>query len=333
VIMHRLVQLVLRDRSRDSSCQALLRGAQLLHTPHRPDDEPWARRHLVNEHARQSEALMANLSPDAPREVAETVFATRLTKALEVAEIADLTRAGLIATEVHDAAHARLGEKHQLVASALLIAGMAFPSDAVRVRLERDLTRFKKEFGLEHINTHAAAMMLSDHYRALDRADEALAVLHEVLEPWRDRPRLAEPAFATAEALTQAYLTAGRAAEAISTLERVVQDKIHVSGPDTRSTLMTMSMLADAYEAAERSDEALKVREHVSDASQRVLGIDHPFTLINAAKLGGTLTKRGQSEEARTLLEETRALAGRVLSEDHWIAALAREALEAIPQD
>lgn len=333
VIMHRLVQRVIRDRSRDSSCQALLRGAKLLYAPDQQDDEPWARRHLVNEHTRQSEALMANLGPDAPRKVIETVFATRLQNALRLSEIADLVRAGLIAVEIHDAALERLGEKHQLVATALQIVGLVFPSDAVRVRLEKDLTRFRDEFGPEHTNTHATANLLSNHYLAVDRADEALAVLREILEPWRDRPRLTEPAFATTEALAKAYLADGRAAEAITTLERVVQDKTHAFGAETKSTLATMSMLADVYEAAERSDEALMAYEHICGTSRRVLGADHPFTLVSAIELGSTLTKHGRFEEARSLLEETQALAIRVLGESHWTTALARDALESIPQD
>ena len=333
VIMHRLVQRVIRDRSRDSSCQALLRAAKLLYTPNRPDDEPWARRHLVNEHARQSEALMANLGPGTTREVIETVLAIRLRNAHDVAEIADLARAGLIAAEVHDAAVTLLGEQHQLAATALQLVGLVMPSDMVRENLELNLARFRDEFGLEHSQTQAAANVLSNQYLVLGLADEALAVLHEVLEPWRDRPRLTVPAFATAEALARAYLATGRAAEAVATLEQVVQDETHVYGAESRTTLMTTSMLADAYEAAGRSDEALKVREHVCDTSRRVLGLDHPFALICASQLGVALTKHGQTEEARTLLRETHALASQVLGERHWTTEFAQTALERIPQD
>ncbi|NGY58209.1 tetratricopeptide repeat protein [Lentzea sp. NEAU-D13] len=276
---------------------------------------------------------MANLGPDAPRKVTETVLATRLKNAQEVGEIADLARAGMIAAEVHDAAVTLLGEQHQLTASALQLVGLVLPSDMVRERLELNLARFRGEFGLEHRNTHAAANVLNNQYLELGLTDEALAVLQEVLEPWRDRPRLTMPAFATAEALARAYLAAGRAAEAITTLEQVVQDATHVFGAESRTTLMTMSMLADAYEAAERSDEALKVREHVCATGRRVLGIDHPFALICASQLGVTLIKHGQTEEAATLLRETHALASQVLGERHWTTEFAQKWLTVIQHD
>lgn len=334
VLMHRLVQRVIRDSGRETGAdqRASARAAALLSQHVRVDGEPWTYRHSGAELVRQVEALMANLTSAATGRTVERTLALRLWAANFLSETANFSRASSIANEVHAEAIARLGEDHHLLAVIRqLIAKVTSnrPQDFSEL-MEKDLARYREELGLEHAATLTTAVLLSRHYLELERPDEAVELLERTLEPWRDRPRDTEMVLGLVDSLGAAYTAAGRPADAIAVLEPGLQAQLPMSGADSKATLHTMSLLAVAYDAVGLSANALSFHEHVYAARRKTLGADHPVALFSADRLAEALIKEGQIDKATRLLEETHAIATEVLGADHELAVLARSTLENI---
>jgi tetratricopeptide (TPR) repeat protein len=337
VIMHRLVQRVIRDRGRESSTDqhSVERAAVLLNEVIPTDDELWASRHFGAELVRQIESLTTNLAPAAADRAFEMTVALRLWTAHFLSETTDLARAGLIARDTHAEAIARLGEGHDLsILARLLVAkAMSNRSEDFLDLMERDLARSREEFGAEHANTLGTAVMLSRHYLEHQRTEEAVDVLEQVLEPWHDRPYDTAMVLGAADSLGSAYVAAGRLTDAITVLERCLQASLLVHGLDSKATTYTMSLLAEAYGLVGRSAEALAFHEHVCGMRRKILGPDHPTTLYSVGKFGIALIKDGQTNRAKALLQHTLALAREVLGEEHQTTIIARTVLAAIQED
>ncbi|MEV6239934.1 tetratricopeptide repeat protein [Lentzea sp. NPDC051838] len=322
VLMHRLVQRVIRDRAAD---QCALTGAALLLSQRAQiEGDPWTYRHFGQELVRQVEALATNITPTTRLPSVEVVLRLRLWASNFLMRTADLARADLIAKEIRAEAVTRLGEKHlfpvlarQIIAQVMLSTRTEDFTDL----LEKDLARLREEFGVEHPNTLTAATLLSSNHRQLGRAEDAIAVL----EPWREDSTLN-----VVRVLARAYLAAGQPEDAIAVLERGLRGKADV---ESGGTLELKVALADAYNAVGRSDEAQRFYEHVRDAYLRLVGPDHPLSIVSASRLGITLLTHGQYDRARQVLEETHAIATKVLGADHQTTVLTRTALEAIRQD
>lgn len=335
VLMHRLVQRVVRDRFGKTGDDQIVieRGARLLCARAQFDGEAWAHRQFGNELVRQIEALSANTSAEAPRPTLEMVLTARLWAANFLADTANFTSASLIAQEAHDEAVARLGDEHPLVVHARHTVSRGTHSESMSDLMEKDLARLRKEFGDQHTDTVITLVLLSTHYVKLGRADEAIAMLERTLESWRDSSPDVEDVSDLLDALGEAYVAGGRNEDAISTLEQAVQHNATTMGPDSKPTLHTMSILGGAYFRAGRTTDALNVYEHKLNAFRRTLGSDHPLTITSAVQVAIALKLLGRRDQARALLLETQALATEVLGEDHSTTVIVRKTLEVIPQD
>jgi tetratricopeptide (TPR) repeat protein len=87
-----------------------------------------------------------------------------------------------------------------------------------------------------------------------------------------------------------AYKDAGRTAEAIPLLERMLADCERLLGAEHPNTLLSRNNLAAAYWDAGRTAEAIPLLERTLADSERLLGADHPNTKVvrgNLAALTG----------------------------------------------
>ena len=120
-----------------------------------------------------------------------------------------------------------------------------------------------------------------------------------------------------ANAVAQAYESAGRLDEAIPLYEQVAADSARVLGPDHPQTLASRNNLAYAYRAAGRLDEAIPLFEQVAADSARVLGDNHPDTLSSRNNLAYAYESAGRLKEAIVMLGGALADSLRVLGPDH----------------
>jgi len=129
--------------------------------------------------------------------------------------------------------------------------------------------------------------------------------------------------------LAYAYVSAGRAAEAIPLHEQTLADRERVLGPDHPDTLGSRNNLADTYVSAGRAAEAIPLHEQTLAARERVLGPDHPDTLTSRNNLAYAYVSAGRAAEAIPLHEQTLAAFERVLGPDHPYTLTSRDNLAA----
>jgi serine/threonine protein kinase len=117
--------------------------------------------------------------------------------------------------------------------------------------------------------------------------------------------------------LANAYLTAGRTAEAITLHQAAL--KLHQSklGPDHPATLQSRNNLATAYLADGRTAEAITLDEATLKLRESKLGPDHPDTLRSRHNLATAYFAAGRTAEAITLHEAALKLRESKLGPDH----------------
>ncbi len=99
-----------------------------------------------------------------------------------------------------------------------------------------------------------------------------------------------------------AYWCAGRYAEAIETLERVIWLREIRLGPFHAETIHSPNRLADALRAAGRHAAAIALQEETLRLGQDALGPDHPYTLHGLDILASAYEAVGRWDEAERLL-------------------------------
>ncbi|MEV6718618.1 tetratricopeptide repeat protein [Lentzea sp. NPDC051208] len=321
VLMHRLVQRVVRDLGRGVGLAAtlLLNRTGLV-------DEAWKNRHFGHELARQIEALWTNTDQAAPAHVVKPVILLRLWEAGFLGRIADLSRADALAKEVYADSVARLGDDQEFLLQARRVASVSTtqPEDFL-AQLRIDLVTRHEKLGAKHPATLSAANFLSQYCMKTGRADEAVAVLERALEPWQGQPFDTNDLLTAMDNLGFAYTLAGRPEKAVVALEQSLAARA--------GTLETLSVLSDAYGALGRFDDARKVCEQVWDGHRRTIGPDHPLTLFTGCKLGAALACCGENDQARSLLLDVEAIGTEVLGPDHPVVTTARSMLQSIQQD
>ena len=120
-----------------------------------------------------------------------------------------------------------------------------------------------------------------------------------------------------ANAVAQAYESAGRLDEAIPLYEKVLANSVRVLGRDHPDVLGARNSLAVAYRVMGRLSEAIALFEEVVADSVRVLGPDRPQALASRGNLAVAYQEEGRIDEAIPLFEEVVADSVRVLGADH----------------
>ena len=152
-------------------------------------------------------------------------------------------------------------------------------------------------------------LMLVRWLAASWRFDEAEAALGTISSE--------QAALEGANAVAQAYESAGRLDEAIPLYEKALADRAHILGTVHPSILTTRNNLAVAYRVMGRLSEAIALFEEVVADSVRVLGPDRPQTLASRGNLAVAYQEEGRIDEAIPLYEEVAADSVRVLGADH----------------
>jgi tetratricopeptide (TPR) repeat protein len=151
-----------------------------------------------------------------------------------------------------------------------------------------------------------------------DSAGQAIAVGEPLVE---DVERLLGPDHpdipGLRNTLANAYLDAGRVAEAMLLHERTLADRERLLAPGHPSILAARGNLANAYRAAGQVAEAVVLYEQTLADMERVLGPDHPNTLASRGNLATAYEDAGRAAEAIPLHERTLADRERVLGPDH----------------
>ena len=141
------------------------------------------------------------------------------------------------------------------------------------------------------------------------RFDEAEAALGTISSE--------QAALEGANAVAQAYESAGRLGEAIALYEQVLADRIRVLGPDHSDTLSSRNNLAYAYISVGRLADAIALYEQTDADSVRVLGPDHPDTFVSRNNLAFIYELVGRFDEAITLRRQTLDDCVRIFGEEH----------------
>ena len=110
---------------------------------------------------------------------------------------------------------------------------------------------------------------------------------------------------------------AGQPAQAITTSQQLLDDRLRMLGPDHPDTLTSRNILAVWLGDSGRIDEAITAFEGLLADQQRVLGPDHPNTLNTRNNLAVWLGKSGRVDEVITAFEGLLADQQRVLGPDH----------------
>ena len=130
---------------------------------------------------------------------------------------------------------------------------------------------------------------------------------------WRELAAACEAALGPAhpesqaidERLADAYLAAGRPADAVSWFERVVANRMQALGPDHPGAVTARRDLGHALMAASQFTEAITVLGGTVTEYQRLRGTDHPDTLNARDELAAAYRAAGQSGEAIPLYKRT----------------------------
>jgi tetratricopeptide (TPR) repeat protein len=127
--------------------------------------------------------------------------------------------------------------------------------------------------------------------------------------------------------LADAYLAAGRAAEAITVGERILADLERLLGADHHDTLKMRLFLDGAYLAADRTDEAIALGERNLADLERLVGAGHLETVEARSNLADAYLAAGRTDEAIVLGERILADRERLLGADHPVTVQTRSNL------
>jgi len=105
--------------------------------------------------------------------------------------------------------------------------------------------------------------------------------------------------------LADAYLAAGRAAEAVAWFQRVLADRVTALGTDHPGTVAARRDLGHALLAAGQAGEAVTVLNGAVGDYDRILGPDHPDTISAREELAAAYRAAGRLSDATQLYRRT----------------------------
>ncbi|MGW2155805.1 tetratricopeptide repeat protein [Nonomuraea sp. NPDC001699] len=325
ILMHRLVQRVLRDRAaHHGDFDAILsRATDLLHAfkTTLPDGvHTWAARGAVEVFIEQTDALYrhAHLREGPSSDLLELfswcghyLYALAdLTRAVALREVAVVDHERVLGADHPSTLTSRNNLAHAYRTAGNL--GQAIPL------YEATLADRERVLGADHPSTLTSRNNLAYTYQAAGNLGRAISLYEATLA---DRERVLgadHPSTLTSRNnLAHAYRTAGNLGQAIPLYEATLADRERVLGADHPSTLTSRNNLAQAYQAAGDLRQAIRLHEATLADRERVLGADHPSTLTSRNNLAHAYRTVGDLGQAIPLYEATLADRERVLGTDH----------------
>jgi len=205
-----------------------------------------------------------------------------------------------------------------LVASALLLGVAGAAVGLVQARRAEARARQEAETAKQVSDFLAGLFRVSDPSEARGNTITAREILdrggRKIETELADQPLVQANLMTT---IGGVYHSLGLFDPAESFLERALDTRRRVLGPEHRSTLRSMDELAALYHNRGRYDEAEAAYRGTLEAQKRVLGKNHPDTLASMSRLASVLRSRGRYAEAETLQRETLEAQKRVLGADH----------------
>ncbi|MFC4529227.1 FxSxx-COOH system tetratricopeptide repeat protein [Sphaerisporangium dianthi] len=324
VLMHRLVQRVLRERARyDNRLQATLTEVTALLARFNdalPDGHAtWSARPATEMLIEQTTALHALTPQDA---LTGPLLSLRAWCARYLIDLADLRRAIPLCEQTLAEQKRALGEEHPDTLNSRSNLAYAYQAAGNLKRAiplhERTLTVRKRVLGDEHPHTLNSRNNLAYAYQAAGNLERAIQ-LHEQTSV--DYVRLLgeeHPYTLTSRSnLANAYLTAGNLERAIPLYEQTLTERERALGDEHPDTLTSRNNLANAYLTAGNLERAILLFEQALTERERVLGDEHPDTLTSRNNLANAYQAAGNLERAIPLHEQTLADEERVLGDEH----------------
>jgi hypothetical protein len=314
VVMHRLVQAVLRDHTPADECGRLrhsvvrLLAVAATGDPYSPDN--WPRYAQLYPHVRAADLIGGD------QDGWDAVI--RFINYLH-ARGDDLNRDRL-ARETRDRWGQTLGEDHPhtfVAAGHLAYMLRAKGEHSAARELAKDVrSRCRRAFGDDHPYTIKAGACLGTTLRAQGKYRTARVLFEDVLS--RCRRVLGEDHPDTIRAMADLAVTLRKQGDhrAGTLCEDVLSRRRRVLGEDHPHTMSAMANLAAVLRLRGDHVEARALCEDVLSRRRRILGDDHPDTVHAAAKLAETLRAQGDYAALKVLSEDALSRR-RVLGEDH----------------
>jgi tetratricopeptide (TPR) repeat protein len=126
------------------------------------------------------------------------------------------------------------------------------------------------------------------------------------------------------------YTTLGLPGQAQGLLERAVETRRRVLGPEHPDTLISMTVLAESYRKQGRAADAERLLREVLPIARRTLGPEHQQTVMATIVLADALMDGRQFQEAEKLFREGLEISVRVLGPDHRYSLSLRYELGAL---
>lgn len=325
ITMHRLVQRIIRDRSRadDMFERTIADAADRLGQATFPSDSAWHRRQEGDELVRHIEALWrATSERGSGVALAEKILALRNWAVEYVIGLRDPARARALAMTVHQDCQRIVGGENSITLSSASNLAQTYRltgklAEAIQL-WEATVGSSGRILGSTHDITLAATVRLGNAYCLGGRHAEAVQLLEDVV---RHRRRLLgddDPStLSSAHDLAFAYRSTGRYAEAITLGQDTLSRRRATLGDEHPDTLNSMNGLGFSYRAVGRVAEGIKLYESTLAARRRVLGPEHPQTLVSASNLAFAYATEGRLAESIALHELTFESRRRLLGVEH----------------
>jgi tetratricopeptide (TPR) repeat protein len=191
-------------------------------------------------------------------------------------------------------------------ADALLQAWPADDADPLVAQALRDGTVSLHRAAPELLWAPEAHPVLLRAGQSLDRAGMnglAISYWQDMISASRSRGQAPAGIPAAHDALAAAYLSSGRAADAVGVYEQGLADREQALGADHPDTLAARASLARACLGAGRQDDAVALYERTLADRERVLGRDHPDTMTSRDDLVAAYLSAGRGQSAITILQ------------------------------
>ncbi|MFG1805150.1 FxSxx-COOH system tetratricopeptide repeat protein [Streptomyces sp. NPDC049040] len=316
VLMHRLVQRVLRERLAGEGRldTAVARAADVLRGLGDRTDP------VLRGLAAHVDSLWAGARPLGDG-VLVTLLDLRLEAVRRLGDDGDLAGARALGEEVL-ADHLRLPCGDDAVATARAVLSHVYmlanlPALSVPL-VEQSLAASRRSAGPDAVGTLMLTNSLGYHLEAAGRLDDAIRT-HAV--NLRDCLRVCGPdAQATLYVqvnLASCYRAQGRSAEALELFEKNAADNLRAHGPDHPSTLNARGELARMYGRVGRHQDSLALYDDILDGYRRLHGPDHTMNSWWQPFRSLALQGIGRHREALDLLSGLLSESADRLGRDH----------------
>jgi non-specific serine/threonine protein kinase/serine/threonine-protein kinase len=204
------------------------------------------------------------------------------------------------------------------VAIMLVVLAASMTVQAVRISRERDRANREATAAKSVSDFLTGLFRVSDPSRARGNSITAREILDkggaQIETSLAAQPEVQARLMAT---MGEVYWSLGLYDSAQPLLEKSLETRRRVRGPENPATLQSMDLLAKNFERRANYSKAEELAQEVLAIRRRVQGPDNKETLASIGNLAGILYDEGRFGEAEKQLREMLAIQRRVLEPDH----------------